>query len=217
MNLPGALAVTLFLLSGAIGVHASLTGRHNRLVVFKPLTTLLLLAVVGWPGSHFARLVVLGIAFSLAGDVALLSTSKNAFMVGLALFLVAHGSYIAGFLGVAGARPTAFWSPQVVVPALTMMVVTISLLRKLWPGVAGLRAPLVLYAAALALMVVSAFAAIGPAGISSSAALGAVCFFIADSSLALDRFSRPIEKAPLLTLGLYWLGQLGIALAARLA
>ena len=44
----------------------------------------------------------------------------------------------------------------------------------------------------------------------------ALCLFYAsDSSLALNRFRRPIPHAPFLTLGLYWLGQIGIALAAR--
>lgn len=215
MNVALTLAVSLFLVSGAIGVYASLTGREKLLVVFKPLTTALLLAAVGWPQSRFAWLVVIGIIFSLGGDVALLFRAKNGFLIGLGLFLVTHACYIAAFLGVARARGTSAWSPGVLVPALVMVAVTGALLRKLWSGASGLRAPLVGYAAALALMVVSAFAAQGPRGVAASAAIGAVCFYVADCSLALDRFARPIKYAPLLTLGLYWLGQLGIAVAIR--
>ena len=96
-----------------------------------------------------------------------------------------------------------------------MAVVTAALLRKLWGGAVEMRVPLVGYAAALALMVVSAFAAFPPGGVPLSAALGAGLFYVSDASLALNLFSRPIQWAPLLTLGVYWLGQLGIALAAR--
>lgn len=218
MSLPPlavSVAVPLFLLSAAVGVFASLTRRHRLLVIFKPLTTLLLLPLVGWPRSGFATLVVVGILFSLAGDVALLSASKRAFLSGLALFLVAHAAYIAGFLAVASTLPEGGWVGRLAIAALVMAVVTAALLRKLWVGAAGMRAPLVGYAGALALMVVSAFAAFAPGGVPLPAALGAALFYVSDASLALDRFSRPIKYAPLLTLGLYWLGQLGIALAAR--
>ena len=53
------------------------------------------------------------------------------------------------------------------------------------------------------------------AEVSAFAALGATLFYIGDAGLALETFHRPIKNAPLLTLGAYWLGQLGIALAAR--
>ena len=53
--------------------HRGRGARRARLeVVFKPLTTLLLLGVVGWPETTFARLVAAGIVLSVVGDVALL-------------------------------------------------------------------------------------------------------------------------------------------------
>ena len=75
---------------------------------------------------------------------------------------------------------------------------------------------LVVYAAALSGMVTTAVAAsTTPAGIAMSAAIGAACFYVGDASLAIDQFDRRFRLAPLLTLGVYWLGQLGIALSAR--
>ena len=44
---------------------------------------------------------------------------------------------------------------------------------------------------------------------------GAVLFYVSDASLALNKFRRPFPHAAWLTLGVYWLGQIGIALAAR--
>ena len=46
------------------------------------------------------------------------------------------------------------------------------------------------------------------------AAVGAVLFYVSDASLALNRFRQPIPHGALLAMGVYWLGQLGIAIAA---
>lgn len=213
---PTALVV-VYLLCAAIGVAASLTERRRVLVVAKPLTTALLLLVVGTPGPLFAWLVDLGILFSLGGDIALLFRAKNAFLVGLAIFLGAHISYIAAFTSVAA--PTLVSAP-VLGCAVLMAAVSIWLLRRLWPGAAGIRAPLVIYAIALSTMVTTAIAAAraeGPVQVPSIVGIGAALFYIGDASLALDQFRQRIPYAPLLTLGVYWIGQLAIALAARFA
>ena len=216
VSLPLSVIVPLFLVSAIVGVWGSLTRRTLVLRVAKPTTTILLFFVVGAPHSRFAWLVDVGILFSLAGDVALLGDPKKTFLIGLGLFLGAHASYIAGFVGiaVADAGGVGFWSPPAIVAAVVMAVVTLLLLRKLWPGATGIRAPLVGYAMALGTMVVSAIAAAG-AGASALAAFGAALFYVSDASLALDNFHRPIKHSAVLTLGVYWLGQLGIALAAR--
>jgi uncharacterized membrane protein YhhN len=182
-----------------------------------------------------AWLVDFGIVFSLGGDVALLSPSKSAFLAGLALFLVAHVAYIVGFVlifwaGISiGGAVESPWLVPVAGTAFVMVIVTVLLLRRLWSGSAGLRAPVVGYAIVLALMVVSAVAAASVGGnatgavtrnaivaVSPLAALGAILFYVSDASLAIDRFAKALKHAPMMTLGLYWLGQLGIALAARL-
>jgi hypothetical protein len=67
-------------------------------------------------------------------------------------------------------------------------------------------------------MMVSAWATNGGALGATDARLasaGATLLYLSDSSLALDRFARPIPHAAILTMGVYWLGQLAIALAAR--
>jgi hypothetical protein len=65
-------------------------------------------------------------------------------------------------------------------------------------------------------MVVSAWATIGShLAWAPFAAVGALLFYISDSSLALDRFYKKIPHVAYLALGVYWLGQIGIAIAAR--
>ena len=202
--------VLAVLVSAALAVFGAERNKTRLLVIFKPLTTILLLVVVGRPETAFARWVALGIGLSVVGDVALLWTGNRAFIVGLAAFLLAHIAYVVAFVGV------AVWSPHVAVVAVVMVAATTLLLRAIWAGAAGMRLPVVFYGTVITAMVVSSSATLGgPLGGAVAAAIGAPLFYVSDSSLALNRFRRPIPHAALLTLGVYWLGQLGIALAAR--
>jgi len=204
------IAIIAVLISGALAILGAERKIRPLLVVFKPLTTLLLLAVVGWPATTFARWVAIGIVLSAVGDTALLWSGNRAFIAGLAAFLLAHISYVVAFVGV------AVWSPHVAVVAVVVAVVTTLLLRAIWAGAAGLHVPVILYGTVISTMVVTASATLGgPLPLAAAAALGAPIFYVSDSSLALDKFRRPIPHAALLTLGVYWLGQLGIAIAAR--
>ena len=179
-------------------------------VIAKPLATALLFAVVGWPRTRLATWVDAGIGLSIVGDVALLSQSDGAFIIGLAAFLLAHVAYVGGFAGAAG------WAPWVVVVAVGTGAVTVTVLRAIWPKTRGLHGPVIAYGVAITGMVTAAFGALA-GGLPNApyAAAGAVLFYASDASLALNRFRRPIPHVYFLTLGLYWLGQIGIAIAAR--
>ena len=178
-------------------------------VVFKPLTTLLFFAVIGRPESTFARWITAGIALSVIGDIALLWNSDRAFIVGLVAFLLGHVSYIIGFLGIAA------WSPHVAGVAIATIAASVILLRAIWKGAAAMHAATIAYAAVITTMVVTAWATVGgPLLMAPYAAVGAVLFYISDASLALNRFRKPIPHAAFWAMGVYWLGQLGIAIAA---
>jgi uncharacterized membrane protein YhhN len=144
------------------------------------------------------------------GDVALLGSGTGAFLIGLGAFLLAHVAYVVAFTSV------AVWSPHVALVAVATVAVTALMLRAIWGGTAGLRAPTVAYGVVISAMVITAAATVGgPLAGASLLVGGAVLFYASDASLALNRFRRPIPHAAFLTLGLYWLGQIGIALAAR--
>ena len=191
----------------------AIVGAERRIrwleVIFKPVTTLLLFAVIGVPQTTFARLVTAGVALSLVGDVALLSDTNRAFMIGLAAFLLAHLAYVIAFLGV------AVWSAHVVGVAVVMIVSSVALLRATWEGATGMHGPTIAYGVVITTMVVSASATVGgPLLMAPFAAVGAILFYVSDSSLAINKFRRPIPHVALLAFGVYWLGQLGIAIAA---
>jgi uncharacterized membrane protein YhhN len=197
------------LVSAALAIFGAERGVRWMTAAFKPLTTVLLFFVLGWPETTYAQLIAAGIALSVVGDVALLWPGNRPFIVGLAAFLLAHVAYVIAFLGV------AVFSAHVVGVALVTAATTILTLRAIWPGAAGMHGPTLAYGVVISAMVIAASATLG--GSLSRAylsAVGAVLFYISDTSLALDRFRAKIPHAALLTQGIYWLGQLGIALSA---
>ena len=208
------LPVVAVAVSGTLAIYGA--ERHVGWLhaIAKPLATVLLLAVVGRPTTPFATRVEIGIALSVLGDVALLWSGPRAFMVGLAVFLMAHLAYVLAFAGV------AIWSPHVALVAVVAATTTTLVLRAIWPGARGLHGPTVAYGVVISAMVISASATVGgggggPFAHGALAAAGAGLFYVSDASLALNRFRRRIPHIAFWTLGVYWLGQLGIALAAR--
>jgi alkenylglycerophosphocholine/alkenylglycerophosphoethanolamine hydrolase len=206
--------ILLFLCCAAAAVYGVESRRPALVWLTKPVTTAMLFLVAGWPGSRFDWFVALGILLSLWGDVALLSDSARAFLIGLGLFLAAHICYIVAFTAV------EHWSAALPLYALAVGAVSVVLVRRLWTGARGTRLPVLIYTAAISAMVITALGTRGgplPPTASTLAGLGAMLFYVSDSSLALNRFYRPIPRVSVLTMGVYWLGQLGIALAARLS
>src|SRR5262249_44753866 len=95
--LPGIVACIAF---GALAIFGGETGRKSLVRIGKPLATLALLLVVGFPPwDRFQTLVVVGILFSLAGDIALLGDGDREFLIGTVAFLIAHVCYIIAFVG----------------------------------------------------------------------------------------------------------------------
>lgn len=186
-------------LSAAVAVlaDASLGDQRDLFLIAKPLTTLLL---IGYARQRAAPpAIVLGLALSLGGDVALMF--EAGFTAGLACFLAAHLAYLWAFTR--GRRLGAWWPPFTVYAAVaTVMLV------QLWPGLpADLRGPVVVYVAALATMAAQA------AGVSRLAALGGLLFVASDAALAWNRFHTPLPAVALWVLPAYWLAQALIAVS----
>jgi alkenylglycerophosphocholine hydrolase len=208
------MGVVACLLLGTLAVIGSETGRPRLVTIGKPLATLSLLLVVGLPPSgRFGWLVAVGVLFSVAGDVALLGESDREFIVGTVAFLIAHLFYIPAFLGVRALGGGHFPLPALAVIASSGLLVVL-----LWPNLGALRVPIVLYAVVITALVLAAFATWGgplPRPAAVAAAVGSLLFYFSDASVAWKRFRRPFRYGGLVTLSTYWLGQIGIALAAR--
>lgn len=203
-------ASLLLVLAAATAVvdwWAVATRRRGVEVVAKPLALALLVGVAlavdaGDPSVRW--LVVVGLALSLVGDVALLGPER-VFLVGLGSFLLAHLAYVAAFVraGVTG------WGWL----GLAVVAVGVAVLgRRVVSGArahdVALAVPVAGYVAVISAMVVVAVGTGVPL-----AALGALLFYGSDSVLGWDRFVAPLPHGRLATMVTYHLGQGLIVLA----
>ena len=175
--------------------------------VFKPLATIGIIVYAAGRGRDepvLRRWVLAGLAWSLAGDIALLWPERG-FLPGLVGFLVAHLCYLVAFTR--GIRLAARPLPFVAYAALAGAV-----LAWLWPGIpAPLRLPVVAYVVALAAMAAQA-AVRWRAGLAGPwLAAGGALFLASDALLAANRFAEPLPMASLWVLASYWAAQWCIA------
>lgn len=178
--------------------------------VFKPLTTLLVIAWAFTRGAEVPvqrRRILIGLWLSLAGDVFLLWPGQG-FLPGLVSFLLAHLAYIAAF-----SVPVRFGAKPVVFAVYGMVAALI--LSQLWSDVpSALRVPVVGYVVCLACMAAQAAAwwRSAPASpFARRAAIGGALFMASDSLLAINKFASPLPLSALWILSTYWLAQLCIA------
>lgn len=156
----------------------------------------------------------LGLLFSLAGDVLLMSPRERMFLAGLAAFLLAHISYTAGFMS--GATTVSIWS-------LVLLVVIAINVRRLMQRIVGamrlrgqnsLMIPVILYGTVISVMLYTALSTIyNPAwntGAAFFVSLGAFFFCVSDLILAWNKFVSPLKNGHVWSIGSYYLGQIGI-------
>jgi len=202
--------------ASALAAATAATGAWNWHLAFKPAAlvfTIVFVATNAYAASargHFDYkswgLLLLGLACSLAGDVALMLPDR--FIPGLVSFLLAHLAYIALL------RRGVRWFAHRGALAGTVGVGS-AMYAWLWQGglPAELRIPVAVYVLVIALM---AAQAIGRAtelrtGAARTVALGACIFMASDSVLALDRFVQPVPLAILWVLATYYAAQFCIA------
>ena len=175
----------------------------------KPLATILIIGLAGGAASplssRYRRRIVAGLVFALFGDV-LLMLPGDFFVPGLAMFLLAHLCFLAGWLDDSrfAARPLAW---------LACLIVGAGLLATLWPGLAPpLRPAVAVYALVLATMAGQALGRAWQHAVAHDAlamptrraAVGALLFMASDSLLAWDRFRDALPLASLWVLGTYY-------------
>jgi uncharacterized membrane protein YhhN len=201
-------------LAAGVGVVAAIAvhffARPLLLWTLAPLATLLILAIAfaNWRArkDRYSRWITIGLLFSLAGDVLLL-TPDHFFTLGLSAFLFTHIAYLVAFT-----RDTPF-------PARLGLWIVFLLFAACCNFLLFSRLParLLLPVAVYSVFLVSMAAqAMGRAFILRTAsarfaAIGASLFVLSDGLLAFDRFYQPLPLAPLLILVSYYAAQWLIA------
>ncbi len=214
------LSTLLFLatvgVSAAMAIAAAAKEDRSGTYLFKPLTTLIILlgaAFLVQPGAQpYRGLVVLGLAFSLAGDV-LLMLPRDRLTAGLAAFLLAHAAYILAFTT---GSPVELRQLPWALPFLAAVAIV---LAATWRGLGAHRAVASLYAVVTAAAAWRAAARLSVPAIPHAGAFhalaGACLLLLSDAIIAVRRFRHPSRLAHAMELGAYWTAQVMIALSVR--
>jgi uncharacterized membrane protein YhhN len=172
-------------------------------------TAFIVVAIVaGALDETFGAIVLVGLAFSWIGDLALTYRKSQAFLLGLGAFLLGHIAYTGAFI-VRGLSGTA-----AVVAVVGAVLVAAAVVPWLLPHVDDeMRYPVIAYMAVISLMIVAAAGTHG-ADADWRIVIGAGLFYLSDIFVARDRFVRPGPVNRWVGLPLYYGGQLLLAWAA---
>lgn len=202
------LSISAFL-SGTLSIYFHYKGKETLVYLFKPLTLLFIIAIAltgGFPQTHYQRSILIGLIFSLAGDVFIIKPDR--FIHGLVSFLIAHLCYIAAFV-------LFVPSGWLFVSALPVLAALALMLFVLWHNLGKLKIPVAIYMLVIALMgwqAIHRWLAIDDLK-SMLAASGALLFIVSDSILAINKFKYSFHKAQMLLLTTYFIAQWLIALS----
>jgi uncharacterized membrane protein YhhN len=175
----------------------------------KPLASAAFLAVAVSSGaldSGYGRLILLGLALCLLGDVLLIPANRaTVFRLGVFAFLAGHVAFAAAFL-------TQPRSPAwLAFAAVALAIALWRIWRWLSPALpADMRVPVQAYFVVIASMTVLACAMTGAGGPLTVAA-GAIAFAASDIAVARDRFVQPGFVNRAWGLPLYYLAQVLLA------
>ncbi len=179
--------------------------------IFKPLTTILVIAIAGFQQYEsqnlYGYLIIAGLVFSLLGDIFLM-LPKDKFVQGLASFLMAHIFYIVAFSS--GFGP--FLEIGYLIPAV---IYTSVFLWILLPKTGKMKIPVLIYALVLMIFLWQALGRFYYLGNQASLfiIIGAVLFVISDTILAYSRFIKNYSTSAALIHTTYWGAQVFIALS----
>ena len=148
-------------------------------------------------GSRAPRWLVAGLAFATLGDVLL----DIWFEVGMVGFLVMHLCYITGFLRLgAWAGLRARWPV-----AIAYLLVGVGANVALWPHLADLAVPVLIYSTAILTMAALA------SGVAERVGLGGALFVISDALIGVDKAGAGFPGRGLIVLLTYLAAQYLIA------
>jgi len=211
--LPFVIAVTTL-----IGIVADYRRARTAVYVFKPLSTVLIiaLAALAQPAEcTYQVLIIIGLVFSLGGDVSLMlpEEPRSYFIPGLVSFLIAHLFYVGAF------SMCASWAGVDALILVPFVLFGIGTAAYLWPHLGPMKVPVACYIVVILAMGwragVRSHADIPMTG-AVCALVGAILFIASDLFLAINRFARPFPAARAIVLGTYFSAQTLIALSVHL-
>jgi len=199
----------LIIVSALLHMWAEYQGPPIQIYIFKPLTTSLIIALAALSKPpviiRYRNLVIIGLIFSLAGDV-MLMLPFDLFVFGLVSFLIAHLVYIGAFMG---KRPWRMaW-----LPALLYLAFGVGIFLILLPGLGEMTFPVIFYIVVILTMAYTAWDQWDQARDRwvLFAFIGALLFVLSDTILAINKFRFPFLAGRGLNLSAYFAAQWFIA------
>ena len=157
--------------------------------------------------SSYGKVLLAGLTLSFAGDALLIGETQQAFLAGLAAFLLAHLAYVAAF-AVNGINLR--WLAGASLPVIGVAVGVAMWLAPHTPP--ELTLPVRLYTIVISGMVIAAVGTRGKGG-SMLILVGALLFFLSDLSVAALRLVQADFPTYVWGLPLYYAGQVCLALS----
>lgn len=196
--------------SAFTAIRAEYLGFPVYIYIFKPLatTSIFLIAFLSIKRnfSKYNIPILVGLLFSLAGDVFLMLPSDQ-FIAGLVSFLIAHLFYIFAFTTGRRIKLSLTGLPFLLYGTMIYMI--------LFPYLEAMTLPVLVYVAVILIMGWQAFEQwnLSKNTFTCLAFVGAVLFIFSDSVLALNKFREPFEIARALNLSTYFIAQWMVALS----
>jgi uncharacterized membrane protein YhhN len=194
-------AWTIFL-SASIATFFSYQENLLWYTVFKPLTTLLIIAfsviIYQKQKTKYTIYTSIGLLFALIGDILLIG--ENYFIFGLAAFLLAHILFTIAFLSV-----KKFFTKPIYLAIL--LSIGGAYYYFLYPHLEGYQIPVIIYLLTIVIMNWQALSLSRDQKQNNIQLLGvaALLFSFSDGVIAYDKFVEPLSYSSILILPTYWL------------
>lgn len=179
--------------------------KENWIYVLKPGTMLVIIgiALINLQGAGmYGILIVIGLLFSLAGDVFLMLPSDR-FLQGLISFFIAHIIYAAAFM--------AEWGQKLhdlnVLIWIVLALLALLFFKLLFNGVKERGGRAMVIAVSLYITVISVMTGMSFLSGQGLIIAAALFFYLSDAILAWNRFKSPLKYRDYLVMSTYFLAQ----------
>ena len=208
MEISKIIHIAIILILASFAIISKQLGKRKFYYALKPLTLLLIIALplldFREEYSTYAYLIIIGLVFSLLGDLYLLFPEKY-FTNGLYSFLAAHILYILAFN-----QGINTYCYALLLPIIVYIFIVAKYLK---PKLGGMKYPGFGYILIISIMLFSALNMDYQFGQISFVGIGAILFAISDTTLAFNKFYKKFIFAEPIILSTYFIAQLFFAMS----
>lgn len=203
---------TVITISAAIAIYFRQLNNHGYYSIFKPLTTILIILFSVFlnleTGTYYGWIVIVGLFFSLIGDVLLLNDKW--FVYGLGSFLIAHIIFTHAFSSLFGFQ----YNPIVLI---VLVCIGFAYFKFLQPTLKSYVVPVAFYFLAIIVMDWQALSLsfLDKGEIYYLLGISSILFSFSDAVIAYNKFKKEFKSAELLILSTYWLSIFIICISIR--